>query len=81
MSSQVRSCDTSLSINVKEPIGGPLKFSASRASKRKPLNGFPDKVTEKQTKRGLAGVPLVAQGLKNSTRIHEDAGSIPGLDQ
>lgn len=48
MFSQVRSCDIWLSINEKEPTGGPLKFSASRASKRKPLKGGPDKVTDKQ---------------------------------
>ena len=27
------------------------------------------------------GVPPVAQKVKNATSIHEDAGSIPGLDQ
>ena len=27
------------------------------------------------------GVPFVVQQLKNMTRIHEDAGSIPGLAQ
>ena len=26
------------------------------------------------------GVPIVAPWVKNSTSIHEDAGSIPGLD-
>ena len=29
----------------------------------------------------IAGVPLVAQWLTNSTRDHEVAGSIPGLAQ
>ena len=39
--------------------------------------------TEEQTKalRGQAGVPFVAQQLSNLTRIHEDAGSTPGLIQ
>ena len=31
--------------------------------------------------RLLEGVPFVAQRLTNPTRIHENAGSIPGLAQ
>ena len=29
----------------------------------------------------VAGVPIAAPWIKNPTSIHEDAGSIPGLDQ
>ena len=29
----------------------------------------------------LLGAPIVAQRVKNPARIHEDAGSIPGLTQ
>ena len=32
-------------------------------------------------KKKTRGVPIVAQQIKNPTRIHEDAGSIPGLTQ
>ena len=32
-------------------------------------------------KKMCMGVPIVAQLLTNLTRIHEDAGSIPGVDQ
>ena len=35
----------------------------------------------KGPKRPLAGVPTVAQQVKNPTRNHEDASSIPGLGQ
>ena len=31
--------------------------------------------------KGVPGVALVAQQVKNVTRIHEDVGSIPGLAQ
>ena len=36
---------------------------------------------ESQWLNKKTGVPVVAQRLANPTRIHEDAGSIPGLDQ
>ena len=32
-------------------------------------------------RRGTGGVPIGAQWVKNPTRIHEDAGLIPGLIQ
>ena len=35
----------------------------------------------KRTGGGGETVPLVVQWIKNPTRIHEDAGSIPGLTQ
>ena len=34
-----------------------------------------------QVLKMFLGVPIVAQQVKNLTRIHEDVGSIPGLDQ
>ena len=37
------------------------------------------KETIKEKKNGV--VPVVTQEVKNPTSIHEDAGSIPGLDQ
>ena len=43
----------------------------------------PYKIKEKgyPLKSCLVGVPVVAQWLGNPTRIHEEAGSIPGLTQ
>ena len=34
-----------------------------------------------QISKELWGVPVVAQWVKNLNSIHEDVGSIPGLDQ
>ena len=36
---------------------------------------------EETHKKMFAGVPVVAQQVKNMASIHEDAGSIPGLTQ
>ena len=35
----------------------------------------------KKKKKSKGGIPVVAQGVKNPTGIHEDAGLIPGLAQ
>ena len=35
----------------------------------------------KGLKKFCMRIPVVAQGVKNPTSIHEDAGSIPGLTQ
>ena len=32
-------------------------------------------------RREWGGVPVVVQWVKNPTSVHEDSGSIPGLDQ
>ena len=36
---------------------------------------------KKRQKKIVIGVPIMAQHLANPTSIHEDAGSIPGLNQ
>ena len=38
-------------------------------------------VIKDDTREPVVGVPTMAQQLKNATSIHEEAGSIPGLDQ
>ena len=40
---------------------------------------FLGKTTVLYIKKVMAGVPLMAQQLKNQNRIHEDVGSIPGF--
>ena len=48
------------------------------------LNRFILKKNEKTVRSSCCsspGVPLVAQQIINLTSIHEDAGSLPGLDQ
>lgn len=57
---QASSWDTSLSISVKEPTGAPPGSSASRASRRKPLNSGPDTATvrrRRETDRGGSAMP------------------------
>ena len=54
------------------------------AKRRKNKNKNKFKKNKKRTitlKPSGLGVPIVAQQLKNLTSIHEDWGSIPGLDQ
>ena len=40
-----------------------------------------NKALHNYSKLKFWGVPLVAKPLTNPTRIHEDAGSVPGLAQ
>ena len=47
------------------------------------LKGMEQKDMKQKGKerKGMVGVPFVAQRVKNLTNIHEDADSIPGLAQ
>ena len=42
---------------------------------------FAQRLLASRSKVAMEGVPVVAQQVKNSTSIHEDVGSIPGLAQ
>ena len=51
----------------REPLSGPSKSSILMSGN--------------ELFKVFSGVPVVAQRVKNPTRIHEDVGSIPGLAQ
>ena len=49
-------------------------------TKTKQINNK-NKNPKKKKKKDILGSPIVAQRVKNLNSIHEDVGSIPGLDQ
>ena len=54
-----------------QPLAWELPYAAGAALKKK----------ERENKTKQNRVPIVAQCVKNLTRIHKDSGSIPGLSQ
>ena len=60
--------------------GGQKKKRKKKEDKEKSLN-CGNKNNHVDFKTLYAGVPVVAQWVKNPTSIHKDAGSIPGLAQ
>ena len=46
-----------------------------------PLSSTPGLLLTAQHPKAFPGVPIMTQRLMNTTSIHEDEGSIPGLDQ